>query len=263
MTKTMARKPKTFAPVRPNQGIRAEYQRRLDRLVDGMAKSAAYWIPAAYRATPPVAMDASPAVELNAAVKDWARRWQRKFDALAPELARWFAQDVNRRSDAALRASLRKAGFTVEFRMSAAQQDVVSATVAENVALIRSIPEKYAASVQGAVMRSVQAGRDIGALTRDLQAAHGVSTRRAALIARDQNNKATAMLQRARHRELGITKAIWVHSGGAKEPRPEHVAASGKTYDVEKGMFLEGKWTWPGFEINCGCIARPVVPGFT
>jgi uncharacterized protein with gpF-like domain len=66
-----------------------------------------------------------------------------------------------------------------------------------------------------------------------------------------------------RQKELGITKAIWVHSGGGKHPRPEHVAFSGKEYDVEKGAYLEGKWTWPGFEINCRCTSRSVIPGFT
>jgi hypothetical protein len=64
--------------------------------------------------------------------------------------------------------------------------------------------------------------------------------------------------------KLGITHAIWMHSGGGKYPRPEHVRASNErlVYEIAKGAFLEGKWTWPGVEIDCKCVDRPVLPGF-
>lgn len=229
-----------------------------------MAASYLYWVSAAYRANEPeMAADASPARELQAAVARLGRQWQRRFDRLAEDLARHFATDVADRSDRALRAALKKAGFTVEFRLTAAQNDVMQATVAENVQLIRSIPQQYLTSVQGDVMRSVAAGRDLGTLTKQLEKVKGVTQRRAANIARDQNEKATAMLTRTRQREIGITQAVWVHSGAGKHPRPEHVAFSGQTYDIEKGAYLEGKWTWPGVEINCRCVSRPIIPGLT
>jgi SPP1 gp7 family putative phage head morphogenesis protein len=258
------KRPTTLTPTRPNEGIRVDYQRRLERQVSEMAASVTYWLTAEYRANPPEAMaaDASPARALQAAIRKLGRRWIRKFDRLAPELAAYFATAATDRSDKALAASLRKAGFTVRFKPTAAQNDAYQATIAENVALIKSIPREYMLGVEGEVMRSVQAGRDLGTLAKALEERHGVTARRAALIARDQNNKATATMTRVRQRELGITKAIWVHSAGGKHPRPEHVAFSGSTYDIEKGAFLEGKWTWPGVEINCRCVSRSVVPGF-
>ena len=42
--------------------------------------------------------------------------------------------------------------------------------------------------------------------------------------------------------EAGITKARWLHSAGGKTPRPEHVAFSGKTYDIATGADVEGRW---------------------
>lgn len=257
-------KPKTLTPTRPNVGIRVDYQRRLERAVSDMAASVTYWLEAAYRANPPeaLAQDASPARELQAAMRKLGRRWTRKFDRLAVELAEHFAKSATDRSDKALAASLRKAGFTVRFKATAAQNDAYQAVIAENIALIRSIPREYMLGVEGEVMRSVQAGRDLGTLAQALEKRHGVTARRAALIARDQNNKATATMTRVRQRELGITKAVWVHSAGGKHPRHEHVAFSGQTYDIEKGAYLEGKWTWPGVEINCRCVSRSVVPGF-
>jgi uncharacterized protein with gpF-like domain len=109
----------------------------------------------------------------------------------------------------------------------------------------------------------VQAGRDLGYLSKELQDRYGITKRRAALIARDQNNKATAVITRVRQQELGVTECVWLHSHGGKHPRPSHVAADNKKYDVSKGMFLDGKWTWPGVEVNCRCVARAVIPGLS
>ena len=114
-------------------------------------------------------------------------------------------------------------------------------------------------------MRSVQTGWDLGQLTTDLQAQFGVTRRRAAFIARDQNNKATASMTRARQDEVGITQAIWGHSGGGKHPRPTHVAMNGKKYDVRKGMWDPAvkRWIFPSEEVNCRCFSRPVIQGFS
>lgn len=258
-----APKNKTIPPVRPNAGIEAAYRKRLDALVTEMAKSAAYWISAAYRANEPeMAQDASPARELIAVMKRLGRKWERRFDEAAPELAAYFATAASERSDAALRAILKRAGFAVDFNMTRAANDAYQAVVGENVSLIKSIPSEYFTEVEGLVLRSVQIGRDIGGLTQDLQARYEITKRRAALIARDQNNKATAVINRVRQKELGVTKAVWMHSGGGKKPRPGHVAYSGKEYDIEKGAYIDGAWILPGELINCRCVSRSVIPGF-
>jgi len=162
-------------------------------------------------------------------------------------------------------AILKKAGFTVKFKMKPAMRDIMRATVGQQVSLIKSIPSQYFTNIEGMVMRSVQTGRDLGQLTKDLQEQFGVTHRRAAFIARDQNNKATASMTRARQDELEITEAIWVHSGAGKHPRPTHVAMNGKKYDVNKGMWDPAvkRWIFPGEEINCRCFCRSVIPGFS
>ncbi len=208
-----------------------------------------------------MASDASPAAELQAAFGKHARRWQRRFDKAAPELARFFASAAKDCTDRELAAILKRAGITVEFKMTAAVQDAYSAVIGEQVGLIRSIASEHLAAVQGLVMRSVQQGRDLGPLAKEIEARYGLTRKRAALIARDQNSKATAVITRVRQQGLGLDQAIWTHSTGGKHPRPEHVAASGKPYSISKGMFLEGKYTWPGMEINCRCISVPVIPG--
>lgn len=256
---------KTLKPVRANVGVQLAYQRRLEAAVREMANSVQYWLRAGYRAKPPeMAQDASPAVELQRLMARLSRRWQRKFDVLSEELADIFAKSASERTDRALMAALRKGGFTVKFKATRAQNDAFQAIVNENVGLIRSIASEYLDDVQGELMRSVAKGQDVGTMAQAIEARHGVTARRAALIARDQNNKATAVMERVRQTELGITKARWRHSAGGKHPRPEHVAwgREGKIYDVKEGMLqADGKRVWPGTEINCRCFSEALIPG--
>ncbi|MGH7714985.1 MAG: phage minor head protein [Vulcanimicrobiaceae bacterium] len=268
MIRNKAGKDIALKAVRPNAGIRAAYHNKLVALVDDMARSYAYWLRARYREYPPrLARDASPAAELERELKTLGSRWQKNFDEAAPKLARWFALSSAARSDAALRKILKDAGFTIKLTIAPSIRDVLDATINENVALIKSIPSHFHTQVSGSVMRSVTAGRDLSDLTKDLQHQFGVTRRRAEFIALDQNNKATAMLQRARHLELGITGAIWLHSGGGKEPRKTHKAQNGKKFDLKEGWFDPDpkvrQFIFPGELPRCRCVARPVVKGFS
>ncbi len=257
---------KTLRPIHPNAGIAAEYKRRTTALLDEMHGSVAYWLRASYRANAPeITQDASPAEVLRAAIRRLTRRWQDRFDEAARKMASWFAKSVSRRSDAAMKKILKDAGISVEFQMTRAQNDVIRATLNAQVGLIKSIPQKFLGDVEGAVMRSVQTGRDIGALTKEIQAIAGVSKRRAAFIATDQNAKATASMTRARQLELGIDTAIWLHSSAGKHPRPTHVAMNGKAFEVAKGMWDEDEreFVLPGQLINCRCVSKSVVKGFS
>jgi len=78
--------------------------------------------------------------------------------------------------------------------------------------------------------------------------------------------------QLARWRELGITHAIWLYANAPCIEDPSHAtaadvqrdaahcSANGKKYEISKGLFVDGKWTWPGVEEWCKCWARPVLP---
>ena len=256
-------KPKTLDAVRPNAGLTVAYQRALEQQIDDMQASLLYWLRSAYRNNEPeMAADAVPANELQAAMRELARRWQRNFNRGSKDLASWFAQSAADRTDAQLQAVLKRAGFSVKFTMSAAARDVINATTFENVSLIRSIAAQHLAQVEGIVMRSVSQGRNLKALTDELQQRYQITRRRATLIAHDQTNKATATIQRTRQRELGVTEAIWKHSSGGTHPRASHVAYDGKRYDINEGALIDGKRIWPGTEIWCRCYSKAILPGF-
>lgn len=258
---------KVLRAVQPNVGLELAYQRQMMRLIRQMHDSVMYWVRAKYRNNEPsIAMDGpTPAVQLRMAIGKLRKQWLKRFDKAAKEMAEYFARDVADRTDAQMKSILKKAGISVKWKMTPAQKDIMQATVQANVALIKSIPQEYLANVEGAVMRSVQTGRDLAELSKELQKKFGVSKRRAALIATDQNNKATSAFQRARQQELGITEAVWMHSHAGKEPRPTHVKMNGKKYDVSKGMWDDDEkaYVWPGQLINCRCTSKSVVPGFS
>jgi len=113
------------------------------------------------------------------------------------------------------------------------------------------------------VWQAVMKGSDLGQLSAGLQQKYGVAYRRAALIARDQNAKAKAVIENVRRKELGIKEAIWQHSTAGKEPRPTHVAMDGKRYKLDTGMYdsHEKEYVWPGQLINCRCTSRAVILG--
>jgi len=265
-------KPHVLPPVRPNVGLELQYRRRLDALVTEMHRSIVFWLTRTYRSNPPhLARDASPAADLQAEMNRLARRWNRRFATAAKKIAAFFTRSVSQRSDAAMKGVLKKAGFTVQFKMSQPVQDIFTATLNAQVGLIKSIASEHLTDVQEIVMRSVQQGGDLQLLTDELEKRYSLTRERARLIAKDQNSKATATITRVRQQQIGITQAIWLHSRATgKHARPEHVAfAAGKhegptgpgpVYDVSKGAFLEGKLTFPGWEINCRCVSRSILP---
>lgn len=258
------KKPIRLAPVRPSVPVRDAYQAKFDALIGRMARAVQRAVLATYRRKPPeMAADESPAAALRDTIEALSSEWERRFDEFARSAGRQFAERSAAHADRSFSAGLRKAGFTVKFRMTKAANDVMQATIAEQVGLIKSIPQEYLTDVQGAVMRSVQQGRDLASLAQELEHTYGVTKRRAATIARDQNNKATASMTRVRQQELGITQAVWLHSLGGRRPRPTHLANNGKTYDVAEGWLdpAVNKRIWPGELINCRCVSRSIIPG--
>lgn len=259
--------PKTtkLKPTRPNLGIEAAYYGELLSMLDAMRKSVDYWLNAAYRANPPaMAQDATPATALRAAMAKLGRRWVKEWDALSKTLSDKFADKTAGYTDAMMRADLRRVGFSIPFKQTEDMRDALSSVIGENVALIKSIPAKYLADVEGDVMRSVQSGRDLKSLQTDLLSRYELTKKRAAFIARDQNNKATAVMTKARRLSLGITQAEWVHSGGGVHPRQSHVKAGRehKRYDIAKGCEIDGEYIMPGELPNCRCTSRAIIPGF-
>lgn len=258
---------KIVRSVAANRGIEAKYRKQLQAMIADMHGSIEYWVMAAYRKAPPrmaevvdQAQDASPAAMMAKVLAALGKRWIKKFEGAAPDIAEAYLKGMFKSSDSAFRKALKDAGLSVEFKMTPAVRDAFNASLAENVGLIKSIPSEYLQKVGGIVMRSYSAGRDLQTMVKELKETYPITQKRAEFIARDQSNKANAVVNRTRQMELGIIEAIWMHSHAGKNPRLSHVAANGKKYKIAEGCLIDGEYIQPGEEINCRCTSRPVLP---
>jgi len=256
----MKPKPKLLRPIHPNAGCAAAYRKRLESLTAEMTRSAEYWIEAAYRKYPPMAQDASPSVELSRIIRALAMRWKRKLNRDAKDIAQRHVEAMQRATTLSLQQALIDSGWAIKFTMTRAMQDALSGQIEENIALIKSIPEKYFSDLQGIVMRSYSKGRDLAAMSKEIQEKTGATRSRAILISVDQSRKANSIVNRTRAAELGITQAKWLHSTAGNEPRKSHVAANGKIFNIDEGLKIDGEFIQPGELINCRCIQRIILP---
>lgn len=257
------KKPTTLPEIRPNAGIERAYSTALVSIVRQIKSDVDDELLKEFKKQAEqkkMAMDG---------ITDWVAhvidylisRWERKLDDLAPQLAAKFVNRTVSNYESLFKTHLRKAGFTVRFQITSFQKDALHAVMENNVGLIKSIGSQYLEKVQGQVWKCVTDGYDLAALSKDLRKTYDITKRRAELIARDQGAKAHAVIEKAKRQELGITKAIWLHSHAGKKPRPSHMAADGKVFDVSKGMYLDGEWVQPGELINCRCCSKSVIEG--
>jgi hypothetical protein len=204
--------------------------------------------------------------KLDKTLKAWGNKWNKRFDKLSRDVSRSFASKSFRGAETAMKAALKEAGFTVSFKPTRAVLESYKLVVADNVGLIRNLQTNLYNKIQQDTWASVRAGGDMHTLSQKLVSSYGIEAKRAKLIARDQNNKAKAVVETARRKELGLKKAIWQHSSAGKEPRPIHVAwgQEGKVFNLNKGLFDkdEGEYVFPGQLINCRCTSRAIIPGF-
>lgn len=258
--------PDTLAPIPVNAGIERAFARELRGIIKDMRADINTELIAVFKPVAKqekIALDADITSWVNDILKRLGVKWRKRIEQLAPIIADMYQKRQVKNFDTLMMAQLRKAGFTVRFSLSDFQRDRLQAAISENVRMITSLSNRYLETIEVHVWNCIKSGYDLSALSKGLQSAYGISQRRADNIARDQFSKAHSVIRNARYEELGIEEAIWKHSHAGKTPRPEHVAADGVVYNVKQGLFLDGKWTHPGEEINCRCMSVPIIKGFS
>jgi len=219
----------------PNAGIADNYRSTLLRLITAMALSL-------------------QKVTYTSNLTEARRYWEAQFK---DKYAESFVDDVMGYADTRFAHILADAGRIVRF---VPDDELLDAMIKKNVSLIKSIPSKYFDQVEAILKEGLEKNTSMDGIAELLHERYGITVRRARMIVEDQNGTITAEVVKLRQKQLGIVKAYWQHTNRAKEPRLEHVEASGETYNIHKGMFLEGEWVWPGSAINCRCISRSILP---
>lgn len=178
------------------------------------------------------------------------------FQALAPAVERVAVQFGHRTSDYQ-RAQLQKQivasvgvdPFLAEPELGAILTDFA----AENVALIKSVPNTLFDAIEKRVVAGVRTGDRWETVAADMVSRFNVAESSARLIARDQVGKLYSAVNEQHQRDLGLTRYIWRTSNDDRV-RPEHEEREGEefTWDTppEDGN--------PGEAINCRCYAEPI-----
>jgi uncharacterized protein with gpF-like domain len=271
---TRSKKPVTVRAVHPNAGVEHWYRAQLEALVLRMHNDVSAAVIGIYarhaQPTGDIGHDAAsknPSILLRRALEKWGGLWVRKLDKLSLTLATRFARKNFVVTQTSMKAAFREAGFTVSFKPTPLSVEKYHAVAAEQVNLIRSIPAEYLKAVKSDVWNSVMKGGDLHSLSQNLQKNYGVTAKRAAFIARSQNNMAAGTIEKVRQLELGITDAFWQHSHAGEVPRPTHLAADGRRYKIAQGLWDKdahgkgkGAFIQPGELINCRCTNRPILP---
>lgn len=186
---------------------------------------------------------------------DQAREHMRQ--AIQPQalddLARKFAGRTERDQGDQLKAQVRAGLGADVFLADRKLPALVDHFAAENVALIRGLPDDIAGQIEKLVTRALSSGTPHPELARQIEERFAVGESRARLIARDQIGKLYGQVNASRQQELGITHFVWrtVHD---ERVRPEHAALDGETFRYDDPP-SEGL---PGEAIACRCSADPL-----
>lgn len=259
-------------PLHPPTAVERRFQAALQRMIDRMQRATVYQLerlfasPLAAENGMYMAMDQSFTAAASRVMRELTKRFTALFVDRAGGLAEAWIKGIERHSVVGLGQSLKEASGGVTLKtdfISGEVADVLRASVKSNVALIKSIPEKYFLEIEDAVMRSIQSEQGMAYLKPFLERRYGITSRRADLIARDQTSKATTALNRARLKKLNVKKFEWLHSGGSNEPRHLHkYVLDGEIFELDNPPVIDertGERGLPGQLINCKCTMVPVL----
>lgn len=211
------------------------------------------------------AEDATTSAQARILTNFLLKKFNGRFAKKAKPMAESFANQADKASSASVHSSIQKLSGGLSLPTSALTPDmkeILSATITENVGLIKSISQKYLTDVQGAVMRSITTQTGAVDLLPILLKSKEITLRRANLIALDQTRKAMGNLGKARMENIGIEEYKWLHTGGSDHPRHLHQKMSGNIYRFDNPPVIDertGERGIPGQAIYCRCRMVPVI----
>lgn len=195
-----------------------------------------------------------------------------KYSLAAPVIAATFIYALSKSNKTRVESTLAGALNTTPTEVKTVDpkevDDFIKESIAENVRLIKTIPNIYFNDVADALYKHFSGAPLPEGITERLSAIGGVTKNRAAFIARDQTSKLNGQLTRYRHESVGITKYKWRNSQDQRVvgnpsglyPKPtrghgNHWEREGKTYYYNKPP-ADGN---PGFAYNCRCYAEAIL----
>lgn len=259
-------------PLHYNYAVQARYASSLIDLIKNMTQQTKREVVKTFKrpdAKEYFALDESVSSSSRIVVNKLRKKFTKLFSEKAKTLAEKMFLDNDKASSSSLHSSLKQlsGGLSLGTRVFTPQmQEIMTATINENVSLIKSIPSEYFTDIEGAVMRSITTGNGLADLVPFLNSHENITVKRARLIAGDQSRKAFSNITASRLKELKVTKYKWVHSSAAEKSRPLHVQLNGTIQSLDDPpiiQYAKGKQPQirgkPGDLINCLCVMQPVI----
>lgn len=252
-------------------GIASQYNDTLQKHIDAMLREVMREVELLHMSfvgdSVAFAMDASIASQARILTNKMRDKFSKLFASIAQPAAERMTTRAEKDSGTKLGISLREMSGQLTLKGNVFNddlRDVITASVAENVSLIKRIPEKYLDDVQGAVMRSIQTGGNGLADLQPQLEKYGVQTKNwAKNVSLDQTRKAYNSINASRMQTLGVKQFEWVHSGGSNHPREYHRdVLNGKIFSFDDLPHLDGPGKGergiPGQAPYCRCTMRPI-----
>lgn len=247
-----------------------KYQAQLERLVAMMRKEYNREIRKLFRQHADeehaLAMDASLASQTRMLFNSLDKRYSKLFRDRSKRMVDRMVDTTSMQSKIAVGESLKKisGGITIKVPdMPSGLSDAVTAAVAENVGLIKSIQQQWHERVSQLVLRAAASGgTGANEIFEQIRHYEGLTEKRAKLIAIDQTRKLTTVMNVERAKAAGMKKFEWVHSGGGSDPRELHEQYDGQTFEYANPPIIDkrtGERGFPGQLVNCRCTMMPVL----
>lgn len=258
-------------PLNYNAGLQSWYNRQIQKMIRKMAADVKKEVTNLFKRLPVPTFSADESIGSQARIL--MNKLTEKYESLFAREGQNLVDEMMERnleiSATNINDTLKKlsGGLTINSPLvPAALTDVVTASIAENVSLIKSIPSQYFKDVTGAVMRSITSGEGLYDLLPQIQKYEGITARRAELIAYDQTRKAYSSVNAAKLDRLGVKKFEWLHTGGSREPRESHMKMDGRIFTFANlqaeqealGIPKEDRGL-PGYPVNCRCRINGVI----
>lgn len=204
----------------------------------------------------------APASDLRAKINQLREMYRLRFTAaMTQRLAKRFFDRMNEYNKNKMKSAFNPLGIDLNETLKRENlTDFQSIAIQNQVDLIKSIESEYFDKIEKIVYNGMTTGQDWDTLAKQIRKATGATEKRSKLIAKDQVTTINSQLAKRRALNAGLTKCEWVKTKRFKtknyNPRESHILADGKVFDINKGLKVDGKYIFPGSEINCSCVAR-------
>lgn len=247
-----------------NASLETWYRRQLKKLTSQMTMEVKQALLKLFKKLPVKPLgttDESISSQARILMNKLTEKFESLFALESKTLADTMMQRTLKSSETNLKSSLKELSGGLSIKTSIVPPeltDVINASIAENVSLIKSIPSQYFKDITGSVMRSITTGQGMYDLLPQIKKYEGITERRAELIALDQTRKAYTSVNTVRLNKKGVKKFEWIHSGGGQTPRESHLKIDGEIFSFEnleaeqaaKGVPKEDRGL-PGYPVNC------------